>query len=66
MAEKLDIATTQPNFLLELAVHSLQRRLIDLDPALRELPAGLTEAPAEQKRPVRTRQNDAYIAAKSV
>jgi hypothetical protein len=61
-----DVLRLQAGLFLQLAVHRLQRRLVGVHPALRELPAVTPHAPRPEHATVGVHQNDADIGSETV
>src|SRR5690606_6060097 len=57
------VVRPQAGFLLQLAVHRLQRRLVGVHPALRELPAVTPDAPCPEDTAIGMHQHNTDAGA---
>ena len=63
VTEQLDVITFESDFLVEFAIHRVDRVFIDKHAALRELPAPAAGAAAEHEFATRIRENNPDIGA---
>src|SRR5690606_22947768 len=65
-AQDLDVRRQQAGLLAQLAEHRLDRRLVAVHPALRELPAVAAYPPCPEHASVAVHQHDAHVGAIAV